>query len=83
MELELMNTVNSTAVSVLQKHDLGDVLKPMIREIYLFETYIAGTTHLEDPSVLQQIRINDPLTLQRECNGYSQYYIQPVFEQAN
>ena len=70
MGSELINTNSSSAVAVLQRHDLGDVLKPMIREIHLFDAYVAGTTHLEDPSVLQEIRINDSLILQRENNGY-------------
>ena len=70
MGSELINTNNSSAVSVLQKHDLEDVLKPMIREIHLFDTYAAGTTHLDDPSVMQEIKINDPLILLREENGY-------------
>ena len=75
MGSELIKTNSSSAVSVLQKHDLGDVLKPMIREIHLFDAYVAGTTHLEDPSVLQEIKVNDSLTLQREDDGYDKHAI--------
>ena len=70
MGSELINTNNSSAVSILQQHNLGDVLQPMIREIHLFDSYVAGTTHLKDPSVLQEIKVNDSLTLQREDNRY-------------
>ncbi len=72
MGSELMNTSSASAVSVLQRHGLGDVLQPMMREIHLFDTYIAGTTHPEDPSVLRDLRINDSLILQREDQGYDQ-----------
>lgn len=46
------------------------MLKPLIREIHLFDSYIAGTTHLKDQSVLQEIQIGDKLRLQREDNKF-------------
>ena len=57
-------------VKVLEKQELGEVLRPMIREIHLFDTYVAGTTHLEDSSVLEQVREGDRLLLQREDNKF-------------
>lgn len=36
----------------------------------MFDSYIAGTTHLDDKSVLEQIKIGDMLTLQRENNKF-------------
>ena len=49
---------------------LGDVIKPLSREIHLFDTYIAGTTYLKDPSVLDEIKVGDRLLLQREDNRF-------------
>lgn len=49
---------------------LGEVLKPLNREIYLFDTYIAGTTYLKDKSVLDTIESGDRLILKREDNRY-------------
>lgn len=57
-------------VSVVESHELGDILKPMIKEIHLFDSYIAGTTHLEDKTVLDNIKIGDVLSLQREENKF-------------
>jgi hypothetical protein len=57
-------------VSLVENHDLGDIIKPLIREIHLFDTYIAGTTHLEDKTVLNVIKVGDNLTLQREDNKF-------------
>lgn len=57
-------------VSLVDGHDLGDIIKPLIKEIHLFDSYVAGTTHLEDKSVLEQIKEGDMLTLQREDNKF-------------
>ena len=57
-------------VSLVQGNELGDIIQPLIKEIYLFDSYIAGTTHLEDASVLKQIRVGDMLNLMREDNKY-------------
>ncbi len=57
-------------VSLVQGNELGDIIKPLIKEIHLFDSYIAGTTHLEDKSVLEQIKEGDMLSLQREDNKF-------------
>ena len=57
-------------VSLVQGKELGDIIKPLIREIHLFDSYIAGTTHLEDKSVLDAIQVGDVLSLRREDNKY-------------
>lgn len=57
-------------VSLVDTHELGDIIKPLIREIHLFDSYIAGTTHLDDSSVLDKIKVGDMLTLQRENNKF-------------
>lgn len=59
-----------TVVSVVDGHELGDIIKPLIREIHLFDSYIAGTTHLQDKTVLEAIRVGDTLRLQREDNKF-------------
>ncbi len=57
-------------VSLVQSHELGDIIKPLIKEIHLFDSYVAGTTHLDDRSVLEQIKVGDMLSLQREENKF-------------
>ncbi len=57
-------------VSLVQGHELGDIIKPLIKEIHLFDSYVAGTTHLDDKSVLEQIKEGDMLSLQREDNKF-------------
>ena len=57
-------------VSVIGQKGIEDLLQPLIREIHLFDSFVAGTTHLKDPSVLKEIREGDRLTLQREENKF-------------
>jgi hypothetical protein len=57
-------------VSLVQSHELVDIIKPLIKEIHLFDSYIAGTSHLKDRSVLEKIAVGDMLSLQREDNKF-------------
>ncbi|XME04065.1 HIRAN domain-containing protein [Lachnospiraceae bacterium C1.1] len=59
-----------SVVAIMQNRELGEIIKPLSREIFLFDTFIAGTTHLEDISVLDDIKIGDRLILQREDNRF-------------
>ena len=66
----LTTTQTGELVQVLDKQGIGEMIKPLIREIHLFDTYVAGTTHLEDKSVLDRIKSGDKLTLRREVNKF-------------
>ena len=57
-------------ISVITSHEIGEILQPLIREIHLFDTWIAGTTSLGDKSVLKALNENDELILQRENNEF-------------
>ena len=49
---------------------IGELIKPLSREIHLFDSYVAGTTHLEDETVLDEIKEGGKLILQREDNRF-------------
>ena len=67
---ELIKSEKEALVKATGEKGLGDVIKPLSREIHLFDTYIAGTTHLKDASVLEDIKPGDRLLLQREDNKF-------------
>ena len=67
---ELVNTNQNNLVIAAENNQLGELIKPLIREIHLFDSYIAGTTHLSDKSVLDILKAGDKLSLQREDNKY-------------
>jgi len=61
-DTDLLTTVAQT--------ELSDLIKPLINEIHLFDTYVAGTSYLEDQSILDKIQTGDRLTLVREENKF-------------
>ena len=67
-------------VSVVDRQELGDLIKPLIKEINLFGSYIAGTTHLNDKSVLDVIKVGNMLSLQREDNKFDSNAILILYE---
>ena len=67
---ELVSINGGGLVAAAENGQLSELIKPLIREIHLFDSYIAGTTHLDDKSVLDMIKPGDKLTLQREDNKF-------------
>lgn len=59
-------------VSLVEKHDIGELLNPLIKEIHLFDSYVAGTSYLKDKTVLKKIKIGDELSLLREDNKFDE-----------
>lgn len=57
-------------VSAVEEKGLGDLIKPLTREVHLFDSFVAGTTHLADQSVLGEIAVGNKLTLRREDNKF-------------
>ena len=57
-------------VSVAANQGLDTMIKPLVKEIHLFDTYVAGTSYLKDSSVLDEIKSGDKLTLRREDNKF-------------
>ncbi len=67
---ELTTQQSASLIAALDGHGIGDMLKPLVREIHLFDSYVAGTAHLKDPAVLDTLRPGDKLTLLREENKF-------------
>ncbi len=76
---ELMIKNDDLAV-LTQAKGIGDVLKPLLKEIHLFDTYIAGTTHLKDKTVLDEIEVGQKLDLKREINKFDEKAIMLITE---
>ena len=49
-------------------------------EIHLFDTYVAGTTHLKDKTVLDEIEVGQKLKLKREINKFDEKAIMLITE---
>ena len=70
-------------VSLVGNHDIGDIIKPLVNEIHLFDSFIAGTTHLKDQSVLDKVKAGDMLILQREENKFDSNAVMILTEDKN
>lgn len=57
-------------LEAIEERSLSDIIKPLVSEIHLFDTFIAGTSYLEDQSVLDEVAAGDKLSLRREDNKY-------------
>ena len=69
MKNEVIKT-DTKQIALLDQKELSDVIRPLCKEIHLFDSFVAGTTHLRDQSVLDEIQIGDKLSLQREDNKF-------------
>ena len=61
-----LTITNKNMVSLMKEHELGELIKPLQHEILLFDSYVAGTTHIKDESVFNDLKEGDKLQLQRE-----------------
>ncbi len=53
-------------VALVKDNPLGELIKPLSHEILLFDSYVAGTTFVKDPSGIEELKVGDRLALQRE-----------------
>ena len=61
---------NEDLLTVVEDRDLGELIKPLVNEIHLFDTVIAGTLFMEDSSVYDLLEKGEKLILQRENNKF-------------
>jgi hypothetical protein len=56
-------------VSIINESGITNLIEPLVKEIYLFDTYIAGTSFVEDKDIFSTLRENDHLILRRDVNN--------------
>lgn len=61
-----LTEVKQNMLSTITSNPLGELIKPLQNEILLFDSYIAGTTHIKDETVFDDLKEGDKLILQRE-----------------
>ena len=57
---------NKNMVSLLEEQPLSDLIRPLSHEIHLFDSYVAGTMHIKDETIFNELKEGDKLLLQRE-----------------
>ena len=61
---------NTDLITAIEDKQITEIIKPLVNEIYLFDTFIAGTTYLEDQTVLDDVKPGDKVSLRREDNKF-------------
>ena len=59
-------------LTVVQEKRLGELIKPLVKEIHLFNTVISGTSFIEEKTVYDKLTENEKLILQREDNRFDE-----------
>ena len=57
-------------LTVVEDKSLGELIKPLVNEIHLFDTVIAGTTYIDDDTLYETLETGEKLILQRENNKF-------------
>ena len=57
-------------LTVVEDKSLGELIKPVVNEIHLFDTVIAGTTYIDDETLYETLETGEKLILQRENNKF-------------
>ena len=57
-------------LTVVEDKTLGELIKPLVNEIHLFDTVIAGTTYIDDNTLYDGLETSEKLILQRENNKF-------------
>ena len=70
MKTALEVSKKESMVLAVEKQGMDELLKPLSKEIHLFDTFIAGTSYLKDKTVLKEIKRGDKLILRREDNKF-------------
>ena len=64
-ELALTEQQRSELVTAIQQNGITDLIKPLVKEIFLFDTFIAGTSYV-DKNLIDALNSDDKLILRRE-----------------
>lgn len=57
-------------VSMIENRGISEIIKPLVKEVHLFDTYVAGTSHVVDKDVVKNAKLGDELLMRREENKY-------------
>ena len=56
---------NNQLVQTIEEFGITDVIRPLVKEIYLFDTYVAGTSYI-DRKIRESVSVDDKVILRRE-----------------
>ena len=69
MKNELSKT-NTSQIALMDNKELSDIIKPLSKEIHLFDSFVSGVLNIKDPEVLKELEEGQKLILQREDSKF-------------
>jgi len=63
-----LTVTNQQLVSIIEENGITNVIKPLVKEIFLFSTYVAGTSYIAK-EIVDTLKENDKLILRREVDN--------------
>lgn len=72
---------DASLLQVIEDRSISDLIKPLVNEIHLFDTYIAGTSFIQNQEVFETLREGDKLKLRREVSKFDSNAIQILNEE--
>lgn len=61
---------NKGLLKVIEERPLSELIKPLVNEIHLFDTFIAGASRVADLTVFDRLHSGDKLSLRREVSKF-------------
>jgi hypothetical protein len=83
MDNNLIVNNSSELVNVIEQNGISDVIKPLVNEIHLFDSFVAGTSYIEDKSLIEALEVGEKLNLRREDNKFDSNAILIITETGN
>ena len=62
-------------IRALDEQGVSELMKPLIREIHLFDTYLSGTSLPRHAEGVSSLTVGDALQMQREENKFDDFTI--------
>ncbi|MBR6365980.1 MAG: HIRAN domain-containing protein [Lachnospiraceae bacterium] len=69
MANELTKKDENVLALVNGDHSIEELIKPLSHEIFLFDSFVAGTTFIKNETVFDELKVGDKLILQREADN--------------
>jgi len=57
-------------IALLDQKELSDVIKPLSKEIHLFDSFVSGVLNIKDPMIFKELKEGQKLILQREDSKF-------------
>ena len=72
---------DANQIALMDDRKLSDVIKPLSREIHLFDSFVSGVLNIKDPKVLKELKEGQKLILQREDSRFDSNTINILTEE--